>query len=84
MIEKMSGSEPEPSPATVNGIARPSAQVFTFAACHVAQTLTSLVPLPIQANLRASKLVLLAPISGYIAMPRANTPSIVPSFGAAL
>jgi hypothetical protein len=84
MTEKMSGSEPEPSPATVNGVARASLQVFTFDACQVAQTLTSLVPLPIQANLRASKLAPPAPISGSIAMPRANTPSVAPSFGAAL
>jgi hypothetical protein len=50
----------------------------------VAQTLTSLVTLPIQVNLRESYWVLLAPISGSIAMPRENTPIVVPSLGAAL
>ena len=84
MVAKMSGSEPEPSPATVKGMARRSSQVFTLDMRDVAQTLISLVTLPIQANLRESYWVLLVPISGSIAMPRENTPMAVPSLGAAL
>src|SRR6266566_2420089 len=79
MVAKMSGSEPEPSPATVKGIASRSSQVFTLDMSDVAQTLTSLVTLPIQVNLRESYWVLLEPISGSIAMPREHTPMNVVS-----
>ena len=82
--EKMSGSEPEPSPPTVKSMRSMSAQVFTGESRHVAQMLTSLVPLPSQPNLAASNWVLLAPISGSMAMPRPNVPMTVPSLAAAL
>ena len=44
------------------------------------QTVTSLVMLPSQVNFRASKFAW--PISAAPAMPRANVPMTVPSFGA--
>jgi hypothetical protein len=68
--EKISGSDPEPSPPTVNGIVSMSFQVFTVDVCQVVQMLTSSVPLPSQANRRASNWVALVPISGSIAIPR--------------
>ncbi len=51
---------------------------------ETAQTLTSLVPLPIHVNWRASNLMLLLPISGSMARPRPMVPITVPSFGATL
>ena len=83
-VAKMSGSEPEPSPPTVNGIFSASAQVFTADSCQVTQVETSLVPLPSQVNFCASNDVWLVPISGSIAMPRENMPITLPSLGAAL
>jgi hypothetical protein len=82
--EKMSGSEPEPSPATVKGVARASCQVFTADAYQVTKMLISSVPLPSQVNLRASNWVALVPISGSIARPREKWPIVVPSLGATL
>jgi hypothetical protein len=46
--------------------------------------LTSLAALPIQVNFVASNLVLLWPISGSIAIPRAMMPNCVPSRAATL
>ena len=78
----MSGSEPEPSPPTVNGLLTMSSQVFTGEACQVTNTLVSLVPLPSQVNFVESNCTLAPPISGSIAMPRLNVPRVAPSFGA--
>ncbi len=82
--EKMSGSEPVPSPPTVKGIVSMSFQDLTRDACQVTQTLISSVPLPSQVKRRASNWVELVPISGSIAMPREKWPMTVPSFGATL
>ena len=80
----MSGSDAEPSPPTVKAVVSASVQLFTGASRQVTQVLTSSVPLPSQLNLRESNCVLLAPISGSIAMPREKVPMTEPSLGAAL
>src|SRR4051794_11123536 len=46
MIANMSGSEPGPSPPTVNGVLSMSLQVLTGDVCHVAHRLTWSLPLP--------------------------------------
>src|SRR3954454_20020586 len=64
MAAKISGSEPEPSAPTVNGLFSKSAQFFTCEVCQIAQTLLSLVALPSQENLRESYCAAPPPISG--------------------
>jgi hypothetical protein len=80
----MSGSEPEPSPPTVNDFVTMSSQVFTGEVCQATNTLVSLVPLPSQVNFVASNCTLVPPIKGSIAMPRLKVPMVRPSFGATL
>jgi hypothetical protein len=77
-----SGSAPVALPPMVNSRANISSQVFTFEVCQVPQTLLSLVIVPIQENLVASKGALFS--SGSVIMPRLTLPICVPSFGAML
>src|SRR4051794_18683341 len=79
---KISGSEPEPSAPTANGLLNMSSQFLTGDVCHSAQTLTSLVALPSHENLRESYCAAPPPINGSIASPRPNMPNTVPSLGA--
>src|ERR1700726_1447000 len=83
-LAKTSGSEPEPLPATVNALVNASPQVLTGDDSKVAHRLISLAALPIQVSLVASNFALVPPISGSIAMPRANMPKALPSFGLTL
>ena len=83
-MANMSGSEPEPSPPTVNGVASMSLQRFTGDVCQVAHRLTWSLPEPSQVNLRASYCDWLAPIRGSIAMPRPIMPIVRPSLEAVL
>ncbi len=76
----MSGSDPGPSPPSVNGWTNTSGQRLTTDVCQVAQTLTLVAMLPSQMKLRPSNWAL--PISGSTATLRPNVPITLPSFGA--
>src|SRR3982074_1938810 len=80
----MSGSDAEPSPPTVKAVVSASVQAFPGPSRQVTQVLTPSVPLPSQLNLRESNCVLLAPISGSIAIPREKVPMTEPPLGRAL
>jgi hypothetical protein len=84
MAAKVSGSEPRPSPATVNDVCRASCQFFTGEVCQVEHSEISLAPLPIQVNLVASYFTRAVPIRGSTASPRPKVLITVPSLAATL
>src|ERR1700719_809613 len=78
---KLSVSEPVALPPMVKSLVNISAQVLTGEVYQVAQTLVSLVILPIQVNFIGSNE---SPRSGSVAMPRVAVAMTVPSRGARL
>jgi len=80
MRAKLSGSEPDPSPASANGFVNASAQVLIGLVCHVVQTLELLAMLPNQVKLRPSNCA--SPSKGSIGALRPMVAMTLPSFGA--
>src|ERR1700730_5836677 len=79
---KLSVSEPVALPPLGRAGLRISAQILTGEVYQVAQTLVSLVILPIQVNFIGSNFE--SPKSGSVAMPRVAVAMTVPSRGARL
>jgi hypothetical protein len=80
MRAKLSGSDPEPSPASANGLVSASCQVWIGVACQLAQRLELLAMLPSQVKLRPSNGA--SPRSGSSGALRPIVAMTLPSFGA--